>query len=338
MKGKKKILITGASGFIGKRCALALQLAKYDVRLAVRSSKIVKAMEASTDIVLVNELSSETQWANALRDCGCVIHTAGRAHVLKEMASNPAVEYRRVNVEGTITLAKQAILAGVTRFIYISSIKVNGERTLLGAPFRADDQPNPLDEYSQSKYEAEVALKKLGIDSGLEVVIIRPPLIYGPGVKGNLRILLRWLNKGFPMPVTKLENKRSFVALNNLIDLIEVCITHPKAVNEVFLVSDGFDLSTTELINFIGDCLDKPSHLLFFYPKVLFFLLTLMGKKSLSDRLYGSLQVDIEKNAELLGWKPKYDFREMLAETVRDFLNTSSKSSNLNNQLIGNQD
>ena len=327
MNLKKKILITGASGFVGQSCAQALHAAQYDVRLAVRKSSKLNLIPSDFEKIVVEELSSETQWEDALRGCNCVIHTAARVHILKEKSSNPFSEYRRVNVEGTINLAKQAIVAGVTRFIYISSIKVNGETSWVGAPFRADDTPNPKDEYSQSKYEAEEALKQLAIESGLEIVIIRPPLIYGPGVKGNFRTMLGWLQKGFPLPVTKMKNKRSFVGLSNLIDLIELCIDHPKAVNEVFLVSDGHDLSTSELFSRIGENMDKPARLLFIPYGGLSFLLTLIGKKSMLDRLYGSLHVDIEKNERVLGWKPRRDFQEMLAETVHEYLETSNKSS-----------
>ena len=338
MKGKGKILITGASGFIGQGCALALHLAQYNVRLAVRNLNNLSPMEKDLECVLVKELSSDTRWDEALQDCECVIHTAGRAHVLKEMVKNPSLEYRRINVEGTIALAKQAVSAGVKRFIYISSIKVNGETNRPGVPFRADDHPHPKDAYSQSKYEAEVALRSLGVSSGLEIVIIRPPLIYGPGVKGNLRILLRWLQKGLPIPVTHLENKRSFVALSNLVDFIEVCINHPNAVNEIFLVSDGFDLSLIDLLMSIGNSLNKSPHLWFFPTQILFPLLILLGKRSLLDRLYGSLQVDIEKNERLLGWKPKYDVQDMLNETVSDYLSRYGRRAKVNNELIENKD
>ena len=317
---KKRILITGASGFVGQFCAKYLHSAEYDVRLAVRSLGGLSAELSGFEKVVVDELSSETQWGDALLGCDCVIHTAGRVHVLKETESIPSGAYRRVNVEGTINLAKQAVLAGVTRFIYISSIKVNGETSGTNSPFRAEDTPNPMDDYSLSKYEAEEALRRLAIESGLEIVIIRPPLIYGPGVKGNFRAMLGWLQKGYPIPVTKKKNLRSFVGLKNLIDLVEVCISHPKAVNEVFLVSDGCDLSTIELLGCIGESMNKRARLLSISFRGLSLLLMLLGKKSVIDRLYGSLHVDIEKNERLLGWKPRYDFREMLNETVQHYL------------------
>lgn len=318
----KKILITGASGFVGNACAQTLQaMNQYEVCLAVRNLNNIRVDQRGFSMVQVDELSLSTPWEKALQNCDCVIHTAGRAHVMKENANNPSEEYRRVNVEGTLNLARQAIKAGVRRFIYISSIKVNGETSEFSHPFCVDDKPNPKDLYSQSKYEAEEVLKELAKESSLEVVIIRPPLIYGPGVKGNFRLLLNWLKKGYPILAPKTINKRSFVGLKNLIDFIHVCITHPNAANETFLVSDGYDLSTTELFRHIGQHMNKPVRLIHAPFSSLSFLLGLAGKKSALDRLFGSLQVDIEKNEKTLGWKPKHDFSTMLAETVHDYLN-----------------
>lgn len=318
----KKILITGASGFLGRSCAQTLQATnQYDVCLALRNLNRINLNQKQFSMVAVGELSSSTSWEKALQNCDCVIHTAGRAHVMKEHASHPLDEYRRVNVEGTLNLARQAIKAGVRRFIFISSIKVHGEINESGHPFRFDDKPNPKDLYAQSKYEAEEGLRALAKESTLEVVIIRPPLIYGPGVKGNFRTMLQWLKKGYPIPVISTMNKRSFVGLKNLIDFIHVCISHPQAANETFLVSDGNDISTTELFYCIGECLNKPARLIPIPFSGLSFLLGLAGKKPVLDRLYGSLQVNIEKNEEQLGWKPRYDFSSMLAETVKDYLN-----------------
>jgi nucleoside-diphosphate-sugar epimerase len=317
----KRILITGASGFVGHSCAKTLQETnQYDVCLAVRSLDKLQVDQHDFARVPVGELSLTTRWEQALHHCDCVIHTAGRAHVMKENASNPLKEYRRVNVDGTLNLAKQAIDAGVRRFIFLSSIKVNGENSG-GNPFRVEDKPSPKDPYGQSKHEAEEALRDLAKKSPLEVVIIRPPLIYGPGVKGNFRIMLQWLQKGYPIPVPKTMNKRSFVGLKNLIDLIQVCISHPNAANETFLISDGYDLSTTELFKRIGECMNKPARLLHAPFSGLSFLLKLAGKQSALDRLYGALQVDIEKNKKTLDWTPTHDFSSLLAETVHAYLN-----------------
>lgn len=317
----KKILITGASGFVGRACAQTLSSThQFEVCLALRNSHRVDLNQRLGSIVEVGELSANTSWEKALQNCDCVIHTAGRAHVMKEQTTSPLEEYRRINVDGTLNLARQAIKAGVRRLIFISTIKVHGETHPLDQPFGVEDHLNPKDPYSQSKYEAEEGLRQLAKESTLEVVIIRPPLIYGPGVKGNFKTMLAWLKKGYPIPITSELNKRSFVGLKNLIDFIQVCISHPKAANETFLVSDGHDLSTTELFYCIGECLNKPARLIQIPFSGLSFVCRLAGKKDALNRLYGSLQVNIEKNEKMLGWKPKFEFSSMLAETVKDYL------------------
>jgi len=321
----KTILITGASGFVGQSLALALKKeGSFNIRLATRNIHRLPSAFTDFEKAVVSNLSSETQWSHALKDCSCVIHTAGRVHVSKKNDKDAASEYLRVNVEGTLHLARQAVQAKVSRFIYFSSIKVNGEVSLNHSPFSADDQPAPMDAYSISKYQAEEALKKLAIATGLELVIIRPPLIYGPGVKGNFKIMLRWLHKGYPVLITKLDNKRSFVSINNLSSLVALCIDHPAAVNQTFLVSDGVDLSTPELLNSLGDCLNKPARLVYIPPLLLTLLLTVVKKRSVMDRLYGSLQVDIEKTKRLLNWTPQHDLKDMLKETVAAYIEQSS--------------
>jgi UDP-glucose 4-epimerase len=225
-----------------------------------------------------------------------------------------------VNLEGTIALARQAVKFGVKRFIFISSIKVNGEETIIGKPFTADDEPAPRDPYGVSKAEAEQALLGLAATTGMEVVIIRPVLVYGPGVKANFRMLMKWLSKGIPLPLGLVRNKRSLVALDNLVDLIITCIDHPAAANQVFLVSDGEDLSTTELLQRVGKALGKSARLIPVPACLINIAAMLIGKREVSKRLLGSLQVDISKTCKLLDWAPPVSVDEALKRTTQSFL------------------
>jgi len=243
---------------------------------------------------------------------------------MHETANDPLAEFRKVNVDGTLNLARQAAAAGVRRFIFISSIKVNGEGSALGAPYLADAKPAPADPYGISKMEAEQGLRALAAETGMEVVIIRPVLVYGPGVKANFRSMMSWLNKGVPLPLGAIHNQRSLVALDNLVDLIVTCIDHPAAANQTFLVSDGEDLSTTELLRRMGAALGKPARLL---PVPAFMLqagAALLGKRDMAQRLCGSLQVDISKTRELLNWTPPVSVDQALAKTAAHFLHDQS--------------
>jgi len=244
-----------------------------------------------------------------------VIHLAARVHVMQETHADPLTAFREVNTQGTINLAKQAVAAGVKRFIYLSSIKVNGEKTTT-IPFHADDSANPLDPYAISKFEAEQQLLTLGQETGLEIVIIRPPLVYGPAVKGNFSRLISLVNKSIPLPLAKINNARSLVNIQNLCSLIQVCLDHPKAAGEVFLVSDGEDLSSSELFEKIAQALDKKNRL-FYLPKGLLKLLTgIIGRQAEFQRLFDSLQVDISKNQQLLGWQPNVRVMQGIQKTV----------------------
>jgi nucleoside-diphosphate-sugar epimerase len=241
-----------------------------------------------------------------------VIHAAARAHIMKDEVADPLAEYRRVNVDGTLNLARQAAAAGVKRFIFISSIKVNGEQTPLGQPFTADDTPAPEDAYGISKWEAEQGLQQLATETGMEVVIIRPPLVYGPGVKGNFASMIKLVAKGLPFPLGAIHNQRSLVAVDNLVDLIITCIDHPVAANQVFLAGDGQDLSTTELLRGVAKAMGKPARLIPVPSSLLMLGATLLGKKAVAQRLLGSLQVDIAKARNLLGWEPPVSVEEGL--------------------------
>ena len=252
----------------------------------------------------MGELNAITDWTAVLGGQDVLIHAATRAHVMKDETEDPLAEYRKVNVDGTLNLARQAAEAGVRRFIFVSSIKVNGEQTAEGRPFNAESTPAPEDAYGISKMEAEKALQALAEETGMEVVIIRPPLVYGPGVKGNFATMIKLLKKGFPLPLGAIHNKRSLVALDNLVDLIITCIDHAEAVNQVFLAGDGEDLSTSELLRGIGKAMGQPARLIPVPRGMLMFAAGILGKKAVAQRVLGSLQVDISKARYLLGWEP----------------------------------
>ena len=240
----------------------------------------------------------------AVRDQNVVVHAAARVHIMRDIVSDPLLEYRKVNVDGTLNLARQSARAGVERFVFISSIKVNGEETVVGHAFRPEDEAKPVDPYGISKWEAEQGLRKIAKETGMEVVIIRPPLVYGPGVKGNFANLIKLVRKGLPLPLGAIHNRRSMIALDNLVDLIITCIDHPNAANQVFLASDGQDLSTTELLQGLAQAMGRSSRLLPVPGALLSLAATILGKKPVVDRLLGSLQVDISKTRELLDWTP----------------------------------
>jgi nucleoside-diphosphate-sugar epimerase len=309
------ILLTGASGFVGGAILDTAQQLGLQIRPVYRS---IESARLKDDIVLIPDLYDSIDWFKALQGVDVVIHAAARAHIMREDALDPLAEYRRVNVEGTLNLARQAATAGVRRFLFISSIKVNGEATSPGHPFTAGDTPAPEDAYGVSKAEAEEQLKLVAQETGMAVTIIRPPLIYGPGVKGNFASLITWVRRGLPLPLGGVtNNRRSLVGLDNLVDLILVCADHPKAANQIFLISDGEDLSTTELLRKIGKALGRPARLLWVPAGVIYFMAGLVGKKRISQRLLGSLQVDIHKTCELLDWKPLVAVDEELRKTVK---------------------
>ena len=303
------VLLTGATGFLGGRLAAALQ-SKPNVNLTAAVRRRAEIPFAHT--VEVQDQDANTDWSTALTNQQVVIHSAARAHIMKDEVADPLAEYRRVNVDGTLNLARQAAEAGVKRFIFISSIKVNGEQTPLGQPFTVEDTSAPEDAYGISKWEAEQGLQQLASETGIEVVIIRPPLVYGPGVKGNFASMIKLVSKGLPLPLGAINNQRSLVALDNLVDLIMTCIDHPAAANQVFLAGDGQDLSTTELLRDVARAMGKPPRLIPVPSSLLTLGATLMGKKAMAQRLLGSLQVDISKARHLLGWEPPITVEEGL--------------------------
>jgi nucleoside-diphosphate-sugar epimerase len=310
------ILITGANGFVGQALTHHLLDAGWSVSCAMRSDSMLDS-EISRKIT-VPSVDGHTDWTDALSGCAVVIHLAARVHVMNDSASDPLTAFRKTNVEGTLNLARQASAAGVKRFIFISSIKVNGEQTLPGQPFTEADAAKPQDAYGQSKHEAEQGLMSIARQTGMEVVIIRPPLIYGAGVKANFASMLDYVKRGMPLPLGAIHNKRSFVYLGNLLSLIECCVEHPAAANQVFLVSDGNDLSTTELLRCCAAALGVKSRLLPVPQGLIEFCAVMLGKKAVAQRLCGNLQVDISKARSLLGWTPPVSVADGLQSTVID--------------------
>ena len=311
-------MITGASGFVGAGLLQRLLGGGYACSVVVRQP--LPRAPSCVQVMQVPSLDACADLHEVLAGQQVVIHCAGRAHVMHEQAADPLTEFRAVNVAGTLNLARQAAAAGVGRFIFLSSVKVNGDQTRPGQPYRAESPSAPADAYGISKQEAEEGLRALAQETGMQVVIIRPVLVYGPGVKANFRSMMSWLAKGIPLPLGAIGNQRSLLALDNLVDLVVTCIDHPAAANQTFLASDGEDVSTSELLRRMARALGRPARLLPVPAGVLSLTARLLGKPSVAQRLCGSLQVDISKTRSLLGWTPPVSLDAALQLTANDFL------------------
>ncbi|ENO1850494.1 SDR family oxidoreductase [Vibrio vulnificus] len=322
-----RILITGSNGFLGKQLIAALS--GKPISLLDRGVNRNFNVNFNDHAYTQATINSKDDYSYALKDCQTVIHCAARVHVMDDKDKDPLVLYREVNTAGTVNLAKQAIESGVKRFIFISSIKVNGESSVLDDPFVSTDVHAPQDDYGLSKSEAEVQLLETIEGSEMDVVIIRPPLVYGPGVKANFASLMNMVSKGIPLPFGCItQNKRSLVSVDNLVDLIVTCIDHPKAANQVFLVSDDQDVSTSEMVREIAVALNKRSWQLPVPVWCYNLVGKLFNKSNVVDRLTGSLQVDITHTRETLGWTPPQTLQEGFKKTAEAFLNSKQSSSN----------
>jgi len=311
------ILVTGANGFVGSALLRRLTLDYPATSLVGTVRGSTQSFPIGVKTIKIGDLLPTTEWLEALQGVSAVVHCAARVHVMKDKSTDPMAEFRCINVDGTLNLARQAAAAGVKRLVFLSSIKVNGESTELGFPFTACKPPAPKEPYGVSKLEAEKSLIKISIETGMEVVIIRSPLVYGPGAKANFDLMVRILIRGVPLPLAAVTyNRRSLVGLDNLVDLIVTCIIHPKAANQTFLVSDGEDLSTADLIRRIGAALGRPANL-FYVPNALLKLgAVLINKLAVYQRLCSSLQLDITKTRQLLDWSPPLFVDEGLRRAV----------------------
>lgn len=311
------VAVTGASGFVGKALVRQLVRREIPVRGLVRACD---ATQVAGDWFAVGDMRQVVDWAKALRGIDVIIHCAARAHVMRETQADARAAFRAVNVEATRRLAEQGVACGIRRLVYVSSIKVNGEQTTSDRPFRHADKAAPEDAYGISKWEAEQVLWEIAARTGLEVVVVRPPLVYGPHVKGNFVRLLRWVALGLPLPLGSVTNQRSLVGLDNLTDLLVRCVDHPAASGGTFLVSDGRDLSTPELLRLLAQAMGRQGRLLPLPPRWLKAAGKVVRQHGAVSRLLGSLRVDISHTRETLNWNPPVSVEEELQRTAEWFL------------------
>lgn len=315
---KNRILVTGAAGFVGKPLCAELLHRGQAVRAPVQSGNTsIENAEAAA----IGAINGETDWTHALRGVDVVIHLAARVHVMKDTAADPLAEFLKVNLFGTSNLAQQAAHAGVKRLVYVSSVKVNGEKTAATQYFTESDEPDPQDSYAVSKWRAEQDLQRIAQETGLEIVIVRPPLVYGPGVKGNFISLLAAIDHEIPLPLRSASNLRSLVYVGNLVDALITCATHRAAAGQTYLVSDGEDVSTAALVGKIAHALGRTNRSFYFPPGLLRAAAALLGRGEQIDKLSGTLRVSNEKIRGKLGWTPPYTLEQGLQDTVEWYLN-----------------
>lgn len=308
------ILVTGANGFVGRALCAALRDAGLRVRGIVRSPA-GNAAVCGCDEIIAGDICGELDWNRALSGIDSVVHLAGRAHVTRDSTPDPLAAYRRVNVDATRRLARAAADCGVRRCVFLSSVKVNGDASQV--PFTERDAPRPEDPYGRTKWEAEQALHEIAARSRLEFVILRPPLVYGPGVKGNVLRLMRAIDRGLPLPFASIENQRSLIYVGNLVDAIILSLDHPAAADKTYLLADDDGISTPDLVRSMARALGKPARLLPFPPTLLKLAGRVTGQSDAVSRLLGSLQVDSSQIRRELGWRPRYDLAYGLRETAR---------------------
>ncbi len=318
-QNRSRVLVTGANGFVGETLCRELHVRGITARAAVRSAS---SLVENAEMTAVGAIDGETDWKEALSEVDVVIHLAARVHVMRDDVVDPLSEFRRVNTAGTEHLARCAAAAGVRRLVYVSSIKVNGEATREGSKFAEFDPPCPQDPYGVSKHEAEQALRRIAEETGLEVVIVRPPLVYGAAVKGNFAQMLKVLAKRIPLPLASVHNLRSLVYIDNLADALIVCTTHPAAAGRTYLVSDGEDISTPNLLRQLGGAMGHPARLFPCPLALLRLAASSIGKSDQIERLLGSLQVDSGKIRRELNWTPPYTLQQGLQKTAEWYRNT----------------
>ena len=319
------ILLTGATGFVGNRLLQMLKARGHHCRAAVRRPS--STVDVHAESVVVGDIDAHTDWRKAVAGIEVVVHLAARVHIMHDQADNPLVEFRKINLDGTRSLAEAAVKAGVKRLVYVSSIKVNGEATQ-GEPFTPQDTPSPSDPYAIAKWEAEKALLEISQASGLEVVIVRPPLVYGPGVKANFHNLIKLVRKRIPLPLAGINNKRTLVALDNLADLLMTCCEHPAAAGHVFLAGDNESVSTAELISKIAKAFGQRPPVFYFPPRLMQWAASLLGKQAVWKRLAGSLEVDISDAKTVMGWQPVTSMDDELKRIAMQMHGNNNKLHN----------